>query len=111
MADYVESKGLSDSFSCNEEHVQVDSKLINYGEYDISEEIVNSALHDFTERTGITMSIVVNDVSEVFDTNYSQMIWGIITILLLLGFAVFLIVRGVRRRRLSSGYNDDNPFD
>ncbi len=110
MADFVEEEGLTDSFTCNENHIQVDSKLINYGEYDISEEIVNSALADFTERTGITMSIVVNDVGEVFSTNYSRMIWGIILVVVLLGLAVLFVVKGIRNRR--GRYDrDGNPFD
>ena len=112
MADFVVEEGLSSSFSCEEEHVQVDSKLINYGEYQISEEIVNAALTDFTDRTGISMSIVVNDVGEVFSTNYSQMIGGIIMILIFVGLAVFFIVKGVRNRRAGGrGNGDYNPFD
>ena len=109
MADFVEGEGLSSSFSCNENHNQVESKLINYGEFEISESIVNSALADFTERTGITMSIVVNDVSEVFETNYSQMIWGIVLVVLFIGLAVLFIVKGIRNRR--GARVDDNPFD
>ncbi len=110
MADYVESERLSDAFYCDENHVQVESKLINYGEFDITEEIVNSALVDFTSRTGITMSIVVNDVTEVFDTDYSSVIWGIVVIVILVGLAVFFVVKGVRNRRRNNR-DDGNPFN
>ena len=109
MTDYVTAERLSDSFSCTEDHVQVDSKLINYGTFDLSEETVNSALSEFTETTGITMSIVVNDMNEVFDVDYSSMIWGIIIVVVLVGVAIVFIVNGIKKRR--GGRTDDNPFD
>ena len=109
MTDYVTAERLSDSFSCTEDHVQVDSKLINYGTFDLSEETVNSALSEFTARTGITMSIVVNDMNAVFDVDYSSMIWGIVIVVVLVGVAILLIVNAVRKRR--GGRTDNNPFD
>ena len=109
MTDYVSGEAHFGSFSCNENHVQVDSKLINYGTFDLSEETVNSALREFTETTGITMSIVVNDMNEVFGVDYSSMIWGIVVVVVLVGLAVFFIVKGVRNRR--GGRVDDNPFN
>ena len=111
MTDYVTAKGIS-SFNCNEQHVQVDSKLINYGTFNLSEETVNSALEDFTAETGITMSIVVNDMDEVFGVDYSSMIMGIIMVILFVGLAVFFIVKGVKnRKRRGSYYDDGNPFN
>lgn len=111
MTDYVTAKGIS-SFNCNEQHVQVDSKLINYGTFNLSEETVNSALEDFTAETGITMSIVVNDMNEVFGVDYSSMIMGIIMVILFVGLAVFFIVKGVKnRKRRGSYYDDGNPFN
>jgi uncharacterized membrane protein len=109
MTDYVTAKGIS-SFNCNEQHVQVDSKLINYGTFNLSEETVNSALEDFTAETGITMSIVVNDMDEVFGVDYSSMIWGIVLVALFVGLAIFFIVKGVRNRHRNS-YDDGNPFN
>ena len=109
MADYVAAEGV-DSFSCNEQHVQVESKLINYGNFNLSEQTVNAALADFTAETGITMSIVVNDMNEVFGVDYSSMIWGIVLVALLVGLAIFFIVKGVRNRRRNS-HDDGNPFN
>ena len=111
MADYVTAEGVS-SFSCDEKHVQVESKLINYGNFNISEQTVNAALSDFTAQTGITMSIVVNDMNEVFGVDYSSMIWGTILVLALAGLAVFFIVKGVKKRKRTGSYRDDgNPFN
>ena len=110
MSSYVQAEGV-ESFVCNETHVQVDSKLINYGNFDLNEDTVNSALADFTNKTGITMSIVVNDMDEVFGVDYSSMIWGIILVIIFVGLAVFFIVKGVQKRRGQKGYYDDgNPF-
>jgi len=108
MAGYVEMNSPFGSFTCDEEHVQTESKLINYGDFNISEDIVNTALADFTARTGITMSIVVEDMNEVFEVDYSSVIWGIIIILILVAVAVLYIVKGIKRRR---GYDDGNPFN
>lgn len=111
MAEYVEREGVSDLFSCNEQHIQVQSELINYGNFDLTEQTVENALADFTERTGITMSIVVNDMDEVFGVDYGSMIWGIVMVVILVGVAVFLIVKGVRKRKAANDGNADyNPF-
>ena len=111
MTDCVMAEGVN-SFSCEEQHVQVESKLINYGTFDLSEETVNSALREFTEETGITMSIVVDDMNNVFDVDYSSMIMGIIIVILFVGLAVFFIVKGLKnRKRQGSYYDDGNPFN
>ena len=110
MAYYVEREAALGSFTCNEEHVQTESKLINYGEFNVSEEVVNAALADFTERTGITMSIVVDDMNKVFGVDYSSVIWGVVIVLVLVGVAVLFIIKGIRNRRGSS-YDDGNPFN
>ena len=110
MATHIENEGLSSSFTCTEKHNQVESSLINYGEFEISEATVETALRDFTERTGITLSIVVNDMDEVFGLNYSSMIMGIILIAVLVGAAVFFVIRGIRNRRRTSD-DDGNPFN
>ena len=111
MADYIEYEGLSSSFTCNENHNQVEPSLINYGEFELSETAVETALRDFTDRTGITLSIVVNDMDEVFGLNYSSMIIGIILVVVLVGAAVFFVIKGIRNRRGASYRDDENPFN
>lgn len=112
MADAIEAKGIDKSFKCEETHVQVDSQLINRGAYNINAETVNQALEEFTARTGITMSIVVNDMNEVFGVDYTSMIMGIIFVVILVGLAIFFIVQGIRKRNRRAFYYDDgNPFD
>jgi uncharacterized membrane protein len=99
MADKIEALDVDNSFTCNESHVQVDSKLINYGTLNLSEQTVNTALNDFTERTGISISIVVNDMDEIFGVDYSSMITGIFIVAILVGISVFMIVKYIRNRK------------
>ena len=112
MTSSVESVAASGAFSCKEEeHNVAKSKLINYGAYDLNEETVNTALKEFTEKTGITMSIVVNDMDIVFGVDYTSMIMSIIIVIALIALSVFFIVKGVKaRRRKKNGYNSNNPF-
>ena len=111
VTDDMESEHLSSAFTCEEEHNKSSSKLINYGGYTLNEKVVNSALQNFTAETGITMSIVVNDMDEVFGVDYTSMIMSIIIAVVLIALSVFFIVKGVRaRRRAKRGYNPDNPF-
>ena len=111
MADSVESViAYDDSFTCKEEHVQVESKIVNYSAHDITADTVNTALADFTARTGITMSIVVDDMDEVFGVDYTSMIMGIIISAVLIGLAIFFIVKSIKNKR--KNYVDDgNPFN
>ena len=53
-------------FTCSENHKQVESKLVNYTDFEITEELINTALKDFTDKTNIPMVIVVEDRNDVF---------------------------------------------
>ena len=53
-------------FTCSENHKQVESKLVNYTDFEITEELVNTALKDFTDKTDIPMVIVIEDRNDVF---------------------------------------------
>lgn len=55
-----------ESFTCSEDHNQVESKVINYTDFEVTEEVVNSALKNFTDKTNIPMVIVIEDSEEIF---------------------------------------------
>ena len=100
MATCVESvDGIDDSFTCKEEHIQVDSKLVNYGELNLTESTVKVALDDFTERTGISIALVVDDMDEVFGVDYTSMIFRIVAAVIFIGTAIFLVVKVVKARK------------
>lgn len=112
MADTIEARGLAGSFKCEEQHVQVASKVMNRTTHRMNEETLNMALEDFTERTGISIAIAVNDMDEVFGVDYTSMIMGVIFVIILIGVAIFFIVQGIRKRNRRAFYYDDgNPFD
>lgn len=66
MTQEIVAKELNTSFSCDEDHVQVESHLTNKTEIPMTEETVNEALKEFTETTGIPAVIVVEDMEDVF---------------------------------------------
>lgn len=65
---------LGSSFYEDNDHDKAaESKLYNYDtRLDISKEIVNSALKDFTDKTGIPCVIVVDTVESIFGTQHSN---------------------------------------
>ena len=66
MENEIVSMGLTSSFSCSENHAQVESHLTNHTNIDMTEDTVNTALQSFTDATGIPIVIVVEEISEVF---------------------------------------------
>lgn len=85
--------------TCKDDPHTSKSVLVNRTEMNISEETVNDALAEFTERTGISMSIVVDDMDEVLGVDYTQMIIGIIIIVVLVGGALLYFGYGMSRRK------------
>lgn len=66
METYAVNAGLESSFTCEEDHAQVESHLTNKTTLDMTEETVNSALQSFTEKTGIPIVVVVDDIEDIF---------------------------------------------
>lgn len=95
----AETKGLTSSFTCNEDHVQVSSHMTNKTGLALTEETVNAALQSFTDTTGIPIVVVVEDIEDVFPRQTPA--GAIITVVIagaLVVLAVWLIVRAVRRK-------------
>ena len=66
------------------------SHLTNKTELQLSESLVNGALEDFTEKTGIPAVIVVDEMEEAIGK--SILIQDIILVIILIGLIVFVIV-------------------
>ena len=113
MAGEIRALGLSGSFTCSEEHIQVDSHLRNYSHLDMTDATVNDALTAFTEATGIPVVIVVEDMDTVFGESGSsaqtqtepQSVGGFnisIAVLAVMGVvlaaALVIAVKAIRRR-------------
>ena len=92
------------------------SHLTNKTEMNLSEELVNEALIDFTARTGIPAVIVVDEMEEAIGK--SLLIQDIILVIILISLIVLVVVMIVkavkdRKKRDRSGddrYGDNNRY-
>ena len=109
MEEEISALGLSSSFTCTEDHAYGTSHLTNKTDLPMTAETVNTALRQFTETTGISMVIVVEDAEDVFGRTISfDTIITLIIAVALVVLAIWLIVRAVKRRREGDQGGDDN---
>lgn len=113
MEKQIAEMELESAFTCKENHIQVESRLINKTSLNLTEQTVNAALQSFTETTGISIALVVDDIEDVLPKQTP--VAGIIISVFLIALAVFLIVRGLRSRdKGDSGedryYNSDDRY-
>ncbi len=112
MQDQIVAKNLPSSFksTCRDtQHVQVESHMINNTDLPLTEETVNDALVAFTEATGISVVLVVEDIDDVFDRTIP--ISDIITLIfagVILIIAIVLIVRVFKNKKKNGGNNGGN---
>ncbi len=107
MTAVIEEKNLESSFKCQEEHNQVASHVTNKTDLDITEETVNLALTEFTETTGISIVLVVDDAEDVFGkTIDSSSIFIVLISVVMIGVAIYLIVKSIRQKREDGDGND-----
>ena len=118
MQDKIVAKGLDSSFksSCKDtQHVQVESHLTNKTDLPLTEATVNDALAAFTEATGISVVLVVDDIDDVFDRTIPAS--DIFTLVIAGGIivvAIVLIVRAFKKKNGGgdpSGNGGDNDKD
>lgn len=67
MTDNVVNLGLDSSFKSESDRTNVaESKVYNYSNCEFTEDTVNNALKNFTEKTGIPICIVVDNETNIF---------------------------------------------
>lgn len=66
MKRQVQAQGLESSFHCNETQDSVQSHLTNKSSLSLTDSTVNAAMEDFSETTGISVVIVVDEMEAVF---------------------------------------------
>lgn len=114
MARNVTNLKLTSSFTCQEEHAQVPSHLVNLSTLELTESTVNDALTRFTDATGIPAVIVVDEAEDVFPRSYADVIWGFVIlagIILIAVLSIRQIVKAVRARKEGNdgdGWNNGN---
>ena len=114
LATCVEDLEVKDPYTCKEIRNPIQPRLINRSSITMTGGTVQAALEEFQERTGITLSIVVEDADDVLATDYSDMIIGIVIVAILLGVAVYLIYKGYRQQksqRASGNQSNDAQSD
>ena len=99
--------GLESSYTCEENHAQVESHLTNHTDIPMTEETVNSALERFTQETGIPVVIVVEDMADVFEEDQqiasteeeTTISTGTILLVIVLGILIVVLVISIRKRK------------
>ncbi len=100
MTKHIQDLGLSSSFSCDEQHNQAPSCLVNHSSVEMTEETVNDALTAFTYATGITAVIVVEDMTAVFGAEeISTDGVGAPVIILVLAVVVIVVVLVLKNQK------------
>ncbi len=111
MERQITAKNLPSSFkaSCKDvDHTQVDSHMVNKTALPLTEQTVNDALASFTEETGISVVLVVDDIDDVFDRKIpASDIFTLILATVILVVAIVLIVRAFKKKNGGDG-NDPN---
>ena len=106
MADRVAVKTDS-PFKCKEMHPAPTEPFRNYTALPLTPATVNDAIDYFTEQTGINIAVVVEEAEDIFEVDYSSMIFGIIVAGALIVVAILLIVKAVKGRKNNGG--NDGP--
>ncbi len=111
MTRIIQGKDLTNSFYCEENHIQVDSHVTNKTDLEITEETVNRALKEFTDTTGIPIALVVDDAEDVFGkTIDTSSILIVFLSLIMIGVAIYLIAKSIRQKK-EGGDGDDRYND
>ena len=111
MQGHVAALDLDSCYSsaCKEEARNYKSHLTNKTSIDLTESTVNSALEEFTARTGIPVVVVVEDIEDVFPKTISlEDIIIVIAAIAMMVIAVVLIVKAVKNSKKKN--EDDGSY-
>ncbi len=126
MTKHISDLQLTSSFVSESDHSNmVQSEIKNLTSFDISENIVNSALTDFTEKTGIPCVIVVDSVETVFGSvnttgvnnqavaSTTGVRFGFIALIALavIAVVVVLLLRSKIKSKPKKDNNNDVPWE
>ena len=112
MTKQVTARGLDSSFTCDEKHIQVESRLVNNSDIAISDATVNESIEKFTNATGISLVIVVEEQEDVFGRRMaSEDIFFVIIGIGLIVLAAVLVVKGLKeRKKQKEKEGDDSTY-
>lgn len=105
MGANVEGLGLESSFKYETDGTHAKSHLTNHTSLQMDDALVNRALTEFTEKTGIPAVIVLEDEADVFKPAEESSgfpvgaVVGIVIGVGLIGLAIYFIVRTVKKNK------------
>lgn len=103
MTAKIKALGLGSSFKCSESHGSVPSHLTNKSSLPLTASTVETALAQFTEETGISVVIVVDEMEDVFGrTMPISYVLPLVIIVGVMGLIIYNMVRNRRRREENS---------
>ena len=105
MADEIDALRLKSNYRTEHDRTEApESKLVNYTDIEMNKEIVEAELKDFTDRTGISVAIVVDTGENVFGkTMPFQYIFTTILLVAVVVICVIWIVRAVKNKKNGKG--------
>lgn len=99
MTTKVQALGLESSFKCSESHTAIPSRLINKSGLSLTASTVDAALAAFTDATGISVVIVVEEMEDVFGRAMpTAFIIPLVIIGIVLVIVVWKLVSSFKRR-------------
>ena len=110
MGDLVSAR-TDDPFKCKEEHPTPSNPFRNYTALPLTPATVTDAISDFSAQTGINIAVVVEEAEDIFETDYTSMIMGIIVAGVMITVAIVLIVKGLKSRKRGGGNGPDPNGD
>lgn len=110
MGNKIKALNLPSSFRTPKESTNPPtSHITNYSELAIDTETVNASLKGFTEKTDIPVVIVVDTMENVFGKTIPiGDIIIVVALVLLIGFAIFMIIRALKNKKNNNGGNGNN---
>lgn len=113
MKNQITSKNLESSFNCEENHVQVESHLTNKTNLKLNIETINSELKSFTDETGISFVVVMENITDVFSKQIPvQSIITIIILIVLIVLVVYSLTRNKQKKNnINNFYGQSRDYD
>lgn len=99
LTEKVADLDLDNSLTCKTEHAAVRAELINESDLSLTASMVEDALKDFTEQTGISFVVLVADSADVFGVAMPRNSAATkILLVVLIVVVVFLIIKLIRKK-------------
>ena len=109
MQSHILNLRLDSSFSTPSTGTKVTSHLNNKTSIDLTDVTVNNALAEFTEKTGISVVVIVEDIEDVFPKKLEFAdIFTVVLAVALIVVAIVLIVKSIKKKKNGDNGNNNN---